>query len=63
MQHLLQRFAAKMKGDSREEVFRAVTGALFTSNKTVKVRCEATGSHGQVLSMLGNDTEARGRKN
>lgn len=55
-----------MKGDSAGEVFRAETGALFMSKHQIalwKFIVRVTGSHGRVLSKLGNDTKARGRKN
>lgn len=64
MQHLLQRFAAKMKGNSTGEVFSAVTRALSVqiSSRTVGVSIRKTGSHGWVLFMLKNGSKIRSRK-
>lgn len=49
MQHLLQKFATKMKGDGTGEVFSAVTGALFMTNSPTglwEFVVRATGCHG-----------------
>lgn len=66
MQHLVQRFAAKMKGDGTGEVFSAVTGALFMISGPRglwEFIVRATGSHGWILSKLGNNNKAKSRKN